>query len=320
MQAWLSDEKGTQNLKLQHVAMPKLTPNHLVIKTKAMALNFSDILMIRDQYQIKPTRPFIPGQEIAGIVHQTNKDSRFNVGDHIAGKVDYAGLAEYATIREDMAFKIPDDINFSQAASLPIVYTTSMVALSEIGKLTPNDTILIHAAAGGVGLAALQIASAIGATIIATASSAAKLEFAKQHGAHHLVNYTVDDWHKQVKTITNGQGVNYILDPVGGDITIKSLRCIARDGTLLIVGFASGDIAQLPSHLLLLKRAAAKGVYWNHDHDADMLRRVTKQIISLLKQKKLNPIYNDGYSFDQLPTALDDLQNRKSIGKLILKF
>ena len=218
-----------------------------------------------------------------------------------------------------MAIAIPAAVGFATAAALPVVYTTSMVALGECAVVTPGDTVLVHAAAGGIGLAAVEIAKAMGADVIATAGSADKLAIAQDHGADVLINYTADDWVKRVKDATGGKGANHIIDPVGGTISEQSLRCIARDGNLLIVGFASGDIPKLEGHRLLLKRAAAKGVYWNHDHDGPMLKRVSKRLIGMLETGAINPVVDTRFGFEQLPEALRALQSRNSSGKLVLK-
>ena len=320
MKHWRAgDQLGVAGLSISEGDRPAATASEMIVEVHAAALNFSDLLMIDGTYQIKPPRPFTPGQEIAGVVVSAPDGGGWAPGDRIASKVLWGGFAEFAHVRADMAIAIPDGIDFAQAAALPVVYTTSMVALSECASITPGHAVLIHAAAGGVGLAAVEIAKAKGAYVIATAGSAAKLDLAKAHGADQGINYRSEDWVAAVKEKTEGRGADLILDPVGGEIAEKSLRCIARDGTLLLVGFASGDIPKLAGHLLLLKRAAAKGVYWDHDFDGAMIERATDELIRMLVAGEIKPVVNDGYGFDDLPKALADLGTRGSVGKLVLR-
>ncbi len=320
MRHWLSgDVKSIDGLTLGEAFAPQPGPTQVLIEVRASALNFSDLLMIEDQYQVRPARPFTPGQEVAGVVIEAPVAGAWAVGDRIAGKVDCGGFAEQALVRVDMAIEIPAGTDFDTAAALPVVYTTALVALGECSVVTPNDWVLVHAAAGGIGLAAVEIAKTMGANVIATAGSQQKLELATAHGADAAINYSDADWPDQVKQITKGRGANHIVDPVGGEIAQQSLRCIARDGTLLIVGFASGEIPKLQAHRLLLKRAAAKGVYWNHDHDGPMLQRVHKKLVNMLAAGTIHPVIDKRFGFEQLPAALHALKSRDSMGKIVLK-
>ena len=320
MQRWVSSETlGVEGLSLVDHDWKASDPANLVIEVHAAALNFSDILMIQDKYQVRPQRPFTPGQEVAGIVVFAPAGSGWKEGDRVASKITCGGFAELCEVRPDMAFRIPDNMSFSKAAALPVAYTTSMVALFDSTQVKPEHTVLVHAAAGGVGLAAVEIAKAIGARVIATAGSEEKLALAREHGADLGINYRDENWFMAVKEATGGKGANVIYDPVGGDIAINSLRCIARDGVLLIVGFASGTISELPTNRLLLKRASAKGVYWNHDQDGEMLKEISAELLGMLEKGQINPVVNDGYGLKDLPRALNDLGNRASTGKVIIK-
>jgi len=320
MRHWRAgDDVGVAGLSVTEGARPEPTATEMVVEVHAAALNFSDLLMIDGTYQIKPPRPFTPGQEVAGMVVSTPEGSHWAPGDRIAAKVLWGGFGEFARVRTDMAIRIPDGVDLARAAALPVVYTTAMVALSECASVSADDRVLVHAAAGGVGLAAVEIAKARGAQVIATAGSEAKLALAKAHGADAGINYRSEDWVAAVKALTEDHGADLILDPVGGEIGERSLRCIARDGTLLIVGFASGDIPKLAGHQLLLKRAAAKGVYWDHDFDGPMIKRATDELIRMLVGGEIDPVVDDGYGFDDLPRALADLGTRGSVGKLIIR-
>jgi NADPH2:quinone reductase len=218
-----------------------------------------------------------------------------------------------------MAIQIPDNVDFTTAAALPIVYTTSMVALAECVVVTPNDWVLVHAAAGGIGLAAVEIAKAMGARVIATASSHEKLSTADNHGADVGINYTDEDWVQQINATTKGRGVNHIIDPVGGVIGEQSLGCIARDGNVLVVGFASGTTPKFDGLHLKQNRAAARGVHWSHDHDGPMLKRVNKRLIEMLGVGEIKPMVDTDFSFDELPEALRTLETRLVHGKLVLR-
>jgi NADPH2:quinone reductase len=214
---------------LEKVELPKPIPGvgELLVKVEVAALNFSDILMISDNYQIKPTRPFIPGQEISGTVLEVNDRTSFEVGKRVASKVNWGGFVEYVVVRNDMAIVVPDSISLETAAALPISYTTSIVALTQTAHVQPGDFVLIHAAAGGVGLAAVQIACHLGAKVIATAGSDEKCQIATEQGAVQAINYREHEWRHAVLDATDGKGANVILDPVGGDVTLESLRCLA---------------------------------------------------------------------------------------------
>ncbi len=320
MFAWFSgDSPGVDNLAFLETAIPTPDETTLLVQVTHVALNFSDLLMVADQYQVRPPRPFIAGQELVGVVESASKDSKFKPGDTIASKVLWGGFAQYALVREDMAILVPDGFNPAQAAALPVSYITALVALDYCAHVGASDTVLIHAAAGGIGLAAVEIARARGATIIATASTSQRLELARAHGAHHGVNYRKDDWVQRIKDLTDGRGANVILDPVGGEIGEDSQRCIAVDGKLLIVGFSSGKMPKLAPHRLLLKRASAIGVYWNHDTDHEMLIRIQASLETLIRSGKINPEIDDRYKFTELPAALDDLANRRASGKMVLQ-
>ena len=217
-----------------------------------------------------------------------------------------------------MAIALPDGIGMSEGAALPVVYTTAMVALVEDANIKSGDTVLIHAAAGGVGLAAVQIAKACGATVIAAATGPEKKALISENGADIAIDYKAEDFVDVVGTATEGKGADIILDSVGGEITAKSLRCIAWQGQLLIVGFSSGEIPKIAANRLLLRRAIARGIYWDHDRDGEMVARCTEKLIALCLGGDIKPVVSDGYGFDDLPRALEDLRAGGSVGKLIL--
>jgi NADPH2:quinone reductase len=217
-----------------------------------------------------------------------------------------------------MALEVPDSMDLARAAALPVAYTTAVVALTESTSVAAGETVLIHGAAGGVGLAAVEVAASLGARVLATAGSPEKRTLAKEHGADEVIDYGRPDWHEEVERLTGGAGVDVILDPVGGDVTLQSLRCAAWGGRLLIVGFASGTVPKLPAHRLLLKRISAIGVYWNHDRDKAMLERVSSRVMGLARTNVIRPHIDDRYDFDALPQALEALRARTVQGKAVL--
>lgn len=319
MQAWQSpEETGIDALRIVDSPIPEPAENELLVRTEAAALNFSDLLMIDGIYQIRPDRPFTPGQEIAGTVVTSGANAGVAPGTRIASKVLWGGLAEYAIVRADMAIELPDTIAPATAVALPVVYTTALVALAEDAGLKAGDTVLIHAAAGGVGLAAVQIAKARGARVIAAATGKRKCALVREQGADVVVDYGTEDFVDAVKQATDGAGADIILDSVGGEITRKSLRCIAWQGQLLIVGFSSGEIPEIPANRLLLRRALARGIYWDHDRDGEMVARCTKELVEMCVAGSISPVVDARYGFGDLPAALNDLKSGTSIGKLVL--
>lgn len=319
MQGWVSSDKlGINGLELKNIDLIGNGHAELVVDVQAAALNFSDLLMSEDKYQVRPPRPFTPGQEIAGTVLSAPEGSQWQSGDRVASKIPWGGFAEQALVPCETAFSIPDNISFELAAALPVTYTTSMVAFFDSTQLRSDQTVLVHAAAGGVGLAAVEIAKAIGARVIATASSSHKLDIAREHGADICINYTDENWVQAVKGATDGLGADVIYDPVGGEIGLQSLRCLARNGVILVVGFASGTITEIPANRLMLKRASAKGVYWHHDHDADLIKEMMNKMFVMLEKDLLKPLVDRRFNLAQLPDAMRALQNRDTTGKVVL--
>lgn len=316
--SWFSTSPGAGNLTLTETEVGAPDAHQLLVRVETAALNFSDLLMIDDRYQIKPPRPFVPGQEIAGTVLEAGAQSGFKAGERIASKVDWGGFAGHALVRADMAIRIPDGLSSAQASALPVVYTTSMVALTESTSVQPGETVLVLAASGGVGLAAVEIAHHLGARVIAAAGGEDKCALARQHGADEAIDYRTSGWSDTVKTLTGGKGVDVILDPVGGAATKDAIRVLGWQGRLLIVGFASGDIPQIPANRLLLKRASAIGVYWNHDLDRDMLARVSGKLASMAREGAIRPHIGGTFAFEDLPKALDALGQRRTSGKVVL--
>jgi NADPH2:quinone reductase len=319
MRAWRTTEKpGIESLEIVDAPVPEPGDGEVLLRVASAALNFSDLLMIDDTYQVRPPRPFIPGQEVSGTVEAAGPGVGIGVGSPLASKVYWGGFAEYAIVRADMAIPVPDDMELQRAATIPVVYPTAIVALSESTKVEPGERVLIHAAAGGVGLASVQVAKALGATVLATAGSSEKCALATANGADYAFDYSRDDWVQGVKDATGDAGVDVVVDPVGGDVTLQSLRCLAWEGRLLIVGFSSGEIPAIPANRLLLKRASAIGVYWSHERDAALIADVTDRMVAMCADGRLKPHVGTAYEFSDLPRALADLRARRSVGKSVL--
>ena len=320
MFSWqLADGYTIDDLVQVKLPTPDPGPGELLIRVERAALNFSDLLMIAGTYQVKPTRPFTPGQEVAGIVVAVGEGTSCAVGQRVASKVFWGGFAEFTIIRENMVILIPDRVSMSDAVVLPVVYTTAVIALQHCVQIKADDRVLIHASAGGVGLAAVQIAQHLGAKIFATAGSDYKCKVAQEHGAELVFNYLDEDWQSELMNATKGKGVNVVFDPVGGDVTQASLSCLAWQGQLLIVGFSSGNVPYIPAHRLLLKRASVVGVYWSHEKDQPLIGAIGRQLAKFCEAGVIQPVTQDHYGFSDLQQALRDLRDRSTAGKLVVK-
>lgn len=318
LRAWRSGEPGRDALRLEEIPRPEPGPREALVAVRAAALNFGDLLMVDGSYQVRPPRPFTPGQEVAGVVVEAGAESGLVPGDRVAAKVDWGGFAEGVLVRGDMAIRLAGDTPFTTGAALPISYITAMVGLIELGRIAAGDIVLVHAASGALGIAATQVALARGARVIGTASTADKRELAERMGAEATVDYTADDWRGAVERIVGRYAVDVVFDSVGGAATETSLRLMRRDGRLLVAGFASGEIPRIPANLLLVKRIAALGVYWNHDDDAAMMARVQEAITADLAAGRIAPLVDVRTGLEALPDAMADLGGRRSTGKLVL--
>ena len=288
---------------------------------RAAGCNFFDILMARGQYQVRPPFPFIPGAEVAGVVREVAAGVRdFAPGDHVLSAPGIGAFAERAVVAADATWKMPPDMSFDEAAALPIVYPTSYAGLVYRAALQPGEHLLVHAAAGGVGIAAVQIGKALGARVLATAGSPEKLEIARQAGADVLIDYRAPDWPDAVKRATDGRGADVIYDSVGGDTTDLSLKCIAWNGRLLVIGFASGKIPEVKLNSVLLKNIAVTGLHWGAHavHEPARVGETFRALFDLYAAGKIRPVIFGRHPLAEVPAALDALGSRKSYGKIIV--
>ncbi|MEO6626914.1 MAG: NADPH:quinone oxidoreductase family protein [Burkholderiaceae bacterium] len=316
--AWLSDQPGVAHMTLVERPMPVVSASELLVQVACAALNFSDLLMLNDTYQVRPPRPFVPGQEISGTVVEAAPQTGFRAGDRVAGKVEWGGFSSHALMRADMAIPIPPGVAFDVAAALPVAYITAVVALTVCTPVRRDETVLVLAGAGGVGMAAVDIARAVGARVMAAVGGPAKAQLVLQRGAHAAVDYGNPAWLEQVRAFNDRGGVDVIVDPVGGVLARDALSCLGWMGRYLVVGFASGEIPQIPANRLLLKRASAIGVYWNHDRDAAMLRGVCERLTGWLADGVIHPHVGARFTFAQAPEAIAALQSRGTTGKVVL--
>jgi NADPH2:quinone reductase len=293
----------------------------VVLDVEAAGCNFFDILLVQGKYQMKPPFPFVPGAEVAGVVRELGPGvTGVRKGDRVFGGMALGAFAERVAIPAAALHPMPDAMTFPEAAAFPVVYPTSHAALVLRANLQPGETLLVHAAAGGVGIAAVQIGKALGARVIATAGGAEKLEVARRVGADVVIDYTRGDWIEAVKQATGGRGADVIYDPVGGEIFDGSLKCIAWNGRLLVIGFAGGVIPEVKANRILLKNIAVVGLHWGAyaQHEPERVPWVFAELAKLYEQGKVRPQIFGTYGLDEVPQALEALAGRATFGKLII--
>jgi NADPH2:quinone reductase len=308
-------------MALEDVAVPEPAPGEVRIRNHAAALNFYDILMIQGKYQVKPPLPFTPGSEVAGVVDAVAPGvAGLSVGDRVQAIASAGGYGEYSLAPSDKTFRIPSEMSFEEAAAMIVIYQTSFFALKNRTSLRAGEWLLVHAAAGGVGLSATQIGKAAGARVIATAGSREKLDFCLSQGAEHALNYREDGWAEQVKKITGGRGADYIYDPVGGDIFDLSTRCIASEGRLLVIGFAGGRIPSIAANRILLKNISVIGCYWGGylEHNPRFMSEAQAELFKMYDAGQIKPIVSRAYALAEAPSALRALAGRETHGKVVL--
>jgi NADPH2:quinone reductase len=301
---------------------PEVRAGTLKVEVRAAGCNFFDILMVQGRYQVKPPFPFTPGAEIAGVVCEVGEGVEgFAAGDRVFAAPNIGGFAEVALAPVAGAYRLPAGMSFAEGAALPIVYSTSYLGLVHRANLRPGEDLLVHAAAGGVGISALQIGRALGARIIATAGGPDKLAIARQNGADEVVDYREEDFAERVMALTDGKGADVIYDSVGGDVFDRSLKCIAWNGRLLVIGFASGRIPEVRVNRILLKNIAVTGLHWGA-HLAKEPARIRESFDALSQLHaagRIAPVIYKTYGLGELPVALQALASRKTYGKLIVE-
>ena len=309
-------------LELDDMPEPELVAGGVRIAVRAAGLNFADTLMIKGEYQVKPPLPFSPGLEVSGDILEVAPDvKKLQPGDRVMAMVHYGGFAEEVVTPATDVFLIPDSMDYTAAAGFPIAYGTSHIGICDKLKLQAGETILIHGAAGGVGLTAVEIAKKMGATVIATAGGPEKLAVAKQYGADHLIDYRTEDIRARVKALTDGRGVEAVYDPVGGDVFTASLRATAQQGRILVVGFASGTVAPVPANILLVKNISVHGFYWGAHRilEPGLISKSFDELLSWYDAGELKPHISHTFDLADASKAMEMLTSRKSTGKVVLR-
>jgi NADPH:quinone reductase len=316
MRAWRVHELGdpSQVLRLDEVDPPTPGEGQVLVKVRAAALNFPDVLMAAGLYQEKPPLPYIPGVELCGEVVET--------GQRVLGSPSGGpgAFAEYALMDAAGAFPVPDGMTDEKAASLYLTYQTGYVGLHRRAQIKAGDWVLVHAGAGGVGSAAIQLAKAAGAHVIATAGGARKVQVCRDLGADHVVDYTSDDFVPVVKEVTGGHGADIVYDPVGGDVFDKSRKCVAFEGRIVVVGFTSGRIPEAPANHLLVKNYSVVGLHWGlyRKHDPAIFGMVHEQLTRLVEEGHVDPLVGAVHPLEEAPQALKALAERSTVGKVVL--
>ena len=300
---------------------PEPGPGEIVVDVKAASVNFPDVLVIENKYQFKPPLPFTPGSEVAVLVRAVGAGvSHLRAGMRVAAFTRIGGFAEQALAPADACMPLPEDADFATAAAFTLAYGTAHHALIDRGALTAGETMLVLGAAGGVGLAAVEIGKAIGARVIAAASSDEKLAVAREHGADDAIRYDSEDLRGRIAALTNGRGPDVIYDPVGGTFAEPAFRSIGWRGRYLVVGFAGGEIPRLPMNLALLKGASIVGVFWGEFAKREPQRNAQAfaQLLGWLREGKLRPHISARYGLDDTPRALADMAQRRVTGKIVI--
>jgi NADPH2:quinone reductase len=310
-----------ESLVVEEVTSPDPGPGEVVVSVKAASVNFPDVLIIQNKYQFKPQLPFSPGSEVAGVV-KTIGDGVTTVkpGDRVMAFTTYGAFAEEVKTEATRLLPLPDGMDFTHAAAFGLTYATSDHALRDRGQLAAGETLLVLGAAGGVGLAAIEIGKALRARVIAAASTEDKLAVCREHGADDTINYATDDLRDRIKSLTDGRGVDVVYDPVGGAYTEPALRSLAWRGRLLVVGFAAGDIPKIPLNLTLLKGCSIVGVFWG-----EFTRREPQRFAESMRQLgrwyadgRLKPHVSQTYPLERAADALTAMANRQVKGKVVL--
>jgi NADPH2:quinone reductase len=316
-----SEFGGIDALRLEEVAEPSPGPSEILIKVTAVGLNFFDTLVLRDKYQFSPRLPFSPGAEVAGSIEALGKGvSGFEVGQRVVAFISGNGCREKIVTKAANAVPIPDGVSDDVAAGIIITYGTALHALKDRANLKPEESVAVLGAAGGAGIAAVEIAKLMGAWVIAVASSEDKLEFAKAHGADDGVNYSDVDLKRTLKELTTPNGVDVLYDCVGGDAAEPALRAMAWEGRYLVLGFASGEIPRIPLNLVLLKGCSVVGVFWTSfvERSPEQHRANTAQLLDWCKDGKICPHIHANFPLADTAKALLLIEDRKVNGKVIV--
>lgn len=310
-----------ETLEVQDLPTPIPGAGEVLLRVQAAGVNYPDALIVAGQYQVKPPLPFVPGAEAAGIIEAVGENvTHLQVGQPVAAYTGTGAFATHLVVPANQVIALPPGFPLETAAVLPLAYGTVMHALVQRGELKAGETLLVLGAAGGVGLAAVMIGKALGATVIAGVSSDEKGQVARQAGADHVINYASQDLRPALKEVTGGTGPDVIFDPVGGDLAEPAFRSIAWGGRYLVIGFAGGDIPRLPLNLPLLKGASIVGVFWGDFARRDPRANAANmaQLAAWIAGGQVRPLVSARYSLEDAPRAMRDLLERRVTGKVIV--
>jgi NADPH2:quinone reductase len=310
-----------ESLVVEEVPSPEAGPGEVVVSVKAASVNFPDVLIIQDKYQFKPPLPFSPGSEVAGVVKAIGDGvTTAKAGDRVMAFTTYGAFAEEVKTDARRLLPLPSGMDFTSAAAFGLTYATSDHALRDRGQLAAGETLLVLGAAGGVGLAAVEIGKALAARVIACASTDDKLAVCRAHGADDTINYAAEDLRERIKQLTDSRGVDVVYDPVGGAYTEPALRSLAWRGRLLVVGFAAGDIPKIPLNLTLLKGCSIVGVFWGEftRREPQRFADSMQQLARWFADGKLKPHVSRTFPLEHAADALTLMANRQVTGKVVL--
>jgi NADPH2:quinone reductase len=313
---------GPDDLELKDIPAPSAGAGEVVVSVKAAALNFFDTLLIAGKYQIKPPFPFSPASEFAGVVDGVGPGvTGFAPGDRVVGWMGSGAARERVAVKAERLVPLPAGLDFDRAAGLTVTYGTTVHALKDRAQLKPGETLAVLGAAGGTGLAAIELGKLMGARVIACASSADKLAFAREHGADEAINYGEEDLKEALRRVTDGRGVDVVYDPVGGAYAEAALRSIAWGGRFLVIGFAAGEIPKLPLNLVLLKGCDVRGVFWGQftERFPEKHRANMAELLQWCAEGKLSAHVHAVYPLEKTAEALKMLADRKAMGKILLR-
>ena len=307
------------SISYEELQPPVIESDQVRIAVRAAGVNFADLLLIQGKYQDKPAYPFAPGLEVSGVVLEGRGDAaKPLIGRRVMAAITHGGFAEEVVTDTCNVIEIPDDMSYETAATIPIAYGTSYLALTQRARLQQGEVVLVHGASGGVGLTAVEISHALGATVIATASSHEKLLIAKSYGADVLINYAQEEISSSILKVV--EGVDVVFDPVGGDAFQESMHCVLPGGRILIIGFASGTVPQIPANHLLVKDISALGFSFGKVRagSPDLMREALNQIINLWKVDQINPLVSNIFPLSDAESALKVVRDRQAKGKIAL--
>jgi NADPH2:quinone reductase len=310
-----------EQMTLDDIPVPEPGPHEVRIRNHAAALNFFDILQIQGKYQVRPPFPFTPGAEVSGIVDAVGAEVKHVFpGDPVTAMTHNGAFAEYSLAAAGRTFHLIAGMDFPEGAAMPVVYHTSYFALHRRAGLAHREWLLVHAGASGVGMSAIQIGKAYGAQVIATAGSQAKLDFCLAQGADHALPYTDPGWVERVKEITGGRGVDVVYDPVGGEVFDLSTRCMAGEGRMLVIGFASGRIPNVPANRILLKDISIVGVHWGQyvTQHPEFLSHTHEVLTAMYLGGQIHPVVGKTFRLEEAPAGLRELAERKILGKAVV--